>query len=54
MDLGVLSSGVRENVETNLANDEWLMWLGAGLLACLVAVLVAGVREAFRPPDDFE
>ena len=42
----------RENVEVNLANDEWLMWLGGGLLACLVVVLVAGVVEAFRPPDD--
>ncbi len=50
--MSVLSSGWRENVEANLSNDEWLMWLGAGLLACLVVVLIAGVREAFRPPDD--
>ena len=48
----IISSGWRENVEANLANDEWLMWLGAGLLACLVALLVAGVRAAFRQPDD--
>ena len=52
--MSVLSSGWRENVEANLAGDEWLAWLGVGVLACLVAVLVAGFREAFRPPDDDE
>lgn len=54
MGVGVLTAGWRENVEANLANDDWLIWLGAGALASLVAVFVAGVYEAFRPPDDDE
>lgn len=52
--MSVLSSGWRENVEVNLANDDWLVWLGAGALVSLVAVLIAGFLEAFRPPDDDE
>jgi uncharacterized membrane-anchored protein len=48
----VIGASWRENVEANLANDDWLMWLGGGVLACLVTVLIAGVVEAFRPPDD--
>jgi hypothetical protein len=52
MGFGLLTAGWRENVEVNLANDEWLAWIGGGALVGLVAVLVAGVVEAFRPPDD--
>jgi hypothetical protein len=50
--VGVLITGWRENVEANLANDEWLMWLGGGALFWLVALCVYGVVQALRPPDD--
>jgi hypothetical protein len=42
----------RENVEANLANDDWLMWLGGGAIFWLFALCTYAVIQAVKPPDD--
>jgi len=44
--------GWRETVGVNADNDVWLVWVGCGALAGLVAFVVFGVVKALRPPDD--
>ena len=44
----------RENVEANLANDEWLLWLGGGAIFWLFALCTYAVIQAVKPPDDEE
>ena len=53
MGVGVLTTGWFENVEANLANDGWVLWLGAGTLFLLLWLFVAAVVEAFRDDDEW-
>jgi hypothetical protein len=48
----VIGASWRENVEANLANDDWLMWMGGGAIFWLFALCTYAVIQAVKPPDD--